>query len=65
MDDPDIVKGETVRPKRRRRWLQFSLRSLLIFVLLCALANAWLSRKLRRNTPSEKPPKPSPSSATT
>src|SRR5437879_3693406 len=35
-------------PKRKRRWLQFSLRSLLIFTVLCALAAAWLGRKIER-----------------
>src|SRR5438132_11970797 len=32
-------------PKPNRRWLQFSLRSLLIFTLICAVASAWLVRK--------------------
>jgi hypothetical protein len=46
MDDPGIVKSETVRTKRKRRWLQFSLRSLLVFTLLCAFASAWLTNKV-------------------
>jgi hypothetical protein len=28
-------------PKRKRRWLQFSLRSLLIFTLICAKGVGW------------------------
>ncbi len=35
-------------PKRKRRWLQFSLRSLLVFTVLCAIAAAWLGRKIER-----------------
>ncbi len=33
-------------PKRKRRWFQFSLRTLLVFTLFCALASAWLSHKV-------------------
>lgn len=36
----------TDTPKRKRRWLQFSLRSLLIFTVLCAIAAGWLGRKI-------------------
>jgi hypothetical protein len=35
-------------PKRKRRWYQFSLRTLLIFMLVCAVPCAWLGRKLER-----------------
>jgi hypothetical protein len=35
-------------PKRTRRWFQFSLRSLLIFTLICAVACAWLGRKIEQ-----------------
>ena len=35
-------------PKRKRRWFQFSLRSLLIFTLVVAVACAWLARKIER-----------------
>jgi hypothetical protein len=35
-------------PKRKRRWFQFSLRSLLIFTLICAIASAWLGREIER-----------------
>src|SRR5436305_14378514 len=40
--------GMSDTPKRKRRWLQFSLRSLLIFTVLCAIAAAWLGRKIER-----------------
>jgi Leucine Rich repeat len=33
-------------PKRKRRWFQFSLRTLLIFTLICAVACAWLARRV-------------------
>ena len=32
--------------KRKRSWFQFSLRTLLIFTLICAVACAWLARKI-------------------
>jgi hypothetical protein len=35
-------------PKRKRRWFQFSLRTLLIFVLICAIPCAWRGRKIER-----------------
>ncbi|HEV2970766.1 MAG TPA: hypothetical protein VGY55_12415 [Pirellulales bacterium] len=40
--DTDIGNG----PKRRRRWLQYSLRSLMIFTMICAVGSAWLGRKI-------------------
>jgi hypothetical protein len=46
MDDPSSDKRESVRPKRKRRWLQFSLRSLLMLMVVCAFASAWLTRKV-------------------
>src|SRR5207244_259173 len=33
-------------PKRKRRWFQFSLRSLMIFTLICAVASAWLGKRV-------------------
>ena len=33
---------------RRRRWFQFSLRTLLIFVVVCAIPCAWLGSKIDR-----------------
>ncbi|HEV2969088.1 MAG TPA: hypothetical protein VGY55_03800 [Pirellulales bacterium] len=35
-------------PKRKRHWFQFSLRSLLIFTLICAIPCAWLGRNVER-----------------
>jgi Leucine Rich repeat len=33
-------------PKRKRRWFQFSLRTLMIFVVIVAIPCAWLGRKI-------------------
>jgi hypothetical protein len=33
-------------PKRRRRWYQFSLRTLMLFMVVCAVASAWVGWKL-------------------
>ena len=35
-------------PKCKRRWFQFSLRSLMIFTLVCAAGSAWIGRKLEQ-----------------
>jgi Leucine-rich repeat (LRR) protein len=35
-------------PKRQRRWVQFSLRSLMLFTVVCAIGAAWLGRKIER-----------------
>jgi hypothetical protein len=35
-------------PKRKRRWFQYSLRTLLIFTLICAIASAWLGRRIEQ-----------------
>ena len=35
-------------PKRKRRWFQFSLRTLLIFTVVCAIGSAWVTRKVER-----------------
>jgi hypothetical protein len=35
-------------PKLRRRWFQYSLRSLLVVVTLCAFLSSWLAVKLRQ-----------------
>jgi hypothetical protein len=34
-------------PKPKLRWFQFSLRTLLVFVTLCAIASSWLAVKLQ------------------
>ena len=36
------------RPKTKRRWLQFSLRTLLVFVTLSAFASGWFAVKMQR-----------------
>jgi hypothetical protein len=35
-------------PRRNRRWLQFSLRSLLILTLICAVGSAWVARRIEQ-----------------
>jgi hypothetical protein len=35
-------------PKRKRRWLQFRLRSLLIFAAICSIASAWVGQKIEQ-----------------
>jgi hypothetical protein len=35
-------------PKRKRRWFQFSLRSLMVFTVVCAIGAAWLGRKIEQ-----------------
>ncbi len=35
-------------PKPKLRWFQYSLRTLLVFVTLCAIACSWLGVKLRQ-----------------
>ena len=35
-------------PKHKRRWYQFSLRTLLIFTVICAIGCAWLAHKIER-----------------
>jgi hypothetical protein len=34
-------------PKRKRRWFQFSLRTLMIGVTIATFACAWLAREVR------------------
>jgi hypothetical protein len=34
------------QPKRRRRWYQFSLRTLMLFMLVCVVSSAWVGWKL-------------------
>ena len=36
----------TPPPQRRRRWFQFSLRTLMLFTLACALAFGWIARQI-------------------
>jgi Leucine Rich repeat len=35
-------------PKRKRRWYQFRLRTLMIVTLICAIPCAWLGRKIEQ-----------------
>ena len=42
-------------PKSQRRWLRFSLRSLLIVTLLFAVSFAWVAKKCRKSSWSVKP----------
>jgi Leucine-rich repeat (LRR) protein len=35
-------------PKHKRRWFQFSLRSVMVFTMVCAIPCAWLNRKIDR-----------------
>jgi internalin A len=35
-------------PKRKRRWFQYSLRSVLIFTVICAVAAGWLGKTIER-----------------
>lgn len=41
-----VVDPNAGRPKRKRRWLQFSLRSLMIFTLVVAIPCAWLGHRI-------------------
>ena len=34
------------KPKRRRRWYQFSLRTLMLFMLVCAVLFGWVGKRL-------------------
>ena len=44
----DMNDADTKPPKRKRRWRQFSLRSLLAFITLAAVLLSWLSVEMRR-----------------
>jgi hypothetical protein len=44
---------KTDPPKRKRRWFQFSLRSLLIFTVISAAESAELRRRIERNKKRE------------
>jgi internalin A len=35
-------------PKRKHRWFQFSLRSLLVFTMVCAIAAGWLGKRIEQ-----------------
>jgi hypothetical protein len=42
-----MAPNAAAQPKRKRRWLQFSLRSLLSFVFVCAVLCGWFAAKMR------------------
>jgi hypothetical protein len=44
----EAVTPKVDPPKHKRRWFQFSLRSLLIFTLLCAVGSAWVAQRMER-----------------
>jgi hypothetical protein len=48
--DENLSSADSPVPakKSKRRWFQFSLRSLLIFTMICAVASAWLGRKMEQ-----------------
>jgi hypothetical protein len=48
--DNAAMEAEPIKPepKRKRRWFQFSLRTLMIFTLICAIGAAWLAPKIER-----------------
>jgi hypothetical protein len=49
--DNAAVKTEPSKaapPKRKRRWFQFSLRTLLVFTVVCAIGSAWVARKMEQ-----------------
>jgi hypothetical protein len=35
-------------PRRNRRWFQFRLRSLLIFMPICAIGSVWVARRIEQ-----------------
>jgi len=41
-----VCRSQLASPSRKRRWLQFSLRTLLVFVTLCSVACGWLAGKM-------------------
>jgi hypothetical protein len=43
-----IADPQPAVPKPKRRWFQFSLRTLMIFVTACAVAGSWLAVKVQR-----------------
>jgi hypothetical protein len=40
--------ADMAAPKPKRRWFQYSLRTLLVFVTVCAIPCSWLAVKLRQ-----------------
>jgi hypothetical protein len=46
--DNSPIVDQPAEPKSKRRWFQYSLRTLLIFVTLCAVACSWFGIKLQQ-----------------
>jgi hypothetical protein len=44
-DSMDAVKSQSATPAPKRRWFQISLRSLMLFVLLCSIACSWYATR--------------------
>ena len=44
----ELVAMTEPKPKRRRRWYQFSLRSLVLFTVVCAVGAAWVGWELEK-----------------
>jgi len=45
-----MTMNDSTNPNRRRRWFQFSLRTLLVFMLVCGAGLGWLAWKMQRAT---------------
>ncbi len=48
--DNAAMETESIKaaPKRKRRWFQFSVRTLMIFTLICAVVCAWVGHRMRQ-----------------
>jgi len=47
-DDTMTTTSATTPAKPRRRWLQFSLRTLMVLMLVCGCVLGWLAREVQR-----------------
>jgi len=43
-----MTRNDSHPPKSKRRWYQFSLRTLLVFMLVCGAGLGWLAMKMQR-----------------
>jgi len=43
-----MTMNDSANPKFKRHWLQFSLRTLLVFMLLLSLPLGWFAMKMQR-----------------
>jgi hypothetical protein len=46
LDEADVMATSIINAKKGRRWVQFSLRTLLVFMLLVTIGCGWFARKL-------------------